>query len=380
MSAFIPGLELNRLFYEDVVRPILVDRFPRLAYSAALIGYGSDVLGYDTPISTDHEWGPRLLLFVRDDDYATLAPALDAALRRDLPPIFHGYSTHFSRPDAADDGVRIPQPTTGPTVDHHIQIYTAASFLSWELGITSVESLTARDWLSFPEQKLLEVTAGAVYVDGLGQLGPLRERLRYYPHDVWLYRLSAQWQRISQEEAFVGRCGDVGDDLGSRITAARLVRDLMRLCFLLERRYAPYSKWLGTAFARLECAGALGPQLAAALAAATWRERDQHLGAAYEYVAQRQNALNVAAAQDPRSSRYHGPPLHPGEGRPYRVIHAERFAGALAAAIRDPDLLDIITSSGLIGGVDQFVDSTDILTHVALCRRVSALAAGSRAE
>jgi hypothetical protein len=64
LDAFIPGLELNRLFFEEVVRPLIAAQFPDLAYSAALIGYGSDVLGYDTVLSTDHEWGPRLLLFL----------------------------------------------------------------------------------------------------------------------------------------------------------------------------------------------------------------------------------------------------------------------------------------------------------------------------
>lgn len=373
MTDFIPGLELNRLFYEAAVRPILAAHFPNLPYSAALIGYGSDVLGYDTPVSADHEWGPRLLLFLRDDDHARHAAAIDDALRRDLPPMFRGYSTNFSAPDAADGGVRILAPTgeNGP-VSHHIEIFTVASFLTWELGVASVDALTARDWLTFPEQKLLEVTAGAVYHDGLGQLNPLRERLRYYPHDLWLYRLSAQWQRISQEEAFVGRTGDVGDDLGSRVVAARLARDLMRLCFLRERRYAPYSKWLGTAFARLSSAETIGPHLAAALAAPSWQERESHLAAAYTLVAEGQNALGLAASQDPRASRYHGPPLHPGAGRPYRVIHAERFAAALRAAIRDPDILSIVATAGLIGAVDQFTDSTDILA-ASLCRRLGAL-------
>ena len=45
---FISGLELNRAYYEEAVRPILASHAPDLAYSAALIGYGSDVLGYDT--------------------------------------------------------------------------------------------------------------------------------------------------------------------------------------------------------------------------------------------------------------------------------------------------------------------------------------------
>jgi hypothetical protein len=40
--------------------------------------------------------------------------------------------------------------------------------------------------------------------------------------------------------------------LGSRIVAARQVRELMRPGFLLERNYWPYPKWFGTAFGRLE--------------------------------------------------------------------------------------------------------------------------------
>jgi hypothetical protein len=44
MSHFMPGLELNRLFYRTVVQPLLAARFPQLSY-AALIGDSSDVLG-----------------------------------------------------------------------------------------------------------------------------------------------------------------------------------------------------------------------------------------------------------------------------------------------------------------------------------------------
>ena len=70
MDTFIAGLELNRLFYQEVVGPLIAAQFPDLAYSAALIGYGSDVLGYDTALSTDHEWGPRLWLFLDGGDEA----------------------------------------------------------------------------------------------------------------------------------------------------------------------------------------------------------------------------------------------------------------------------------------------------------------------
>lgn len=373
LAAFIQGLELNRLFYEEVVRPLLAERFSSVAYSAALIGYGSDVLGYDTVISADHEWGPRLLLFLGTEDLAALGKAIDEMFRRELPSTFRGYSTHFTAPDRAGGGVRQMAPVESGEVHHHIHLLTVEDFLAWELGIASADALSTRDWLTFPEQKLLEVTAGVVYFDGLGRLVPLRHIFAYFPHDIWLYRLSAQWQRISQEEAFVGRTGDVGDELGSRIVAARLARDLMRLCFLLERRYAPYSKWLGTAFTRLACAGRIAPLLSGALAAATWEERQQHLAAAYEIVAHMQNDLGIAEPQDARSSFYYGPPLHPGAGRPYRVIHAERFATALRAAIRDADLRRIADEVGLVGGVDQLADSTDVVSSAAVSRRLGML-------
>jgi hypothetical protein len=56
----------------------------------------------------------------------------------------------------------------------------------------------------------------------------------------------------------MARCGDVGDELGSRLVAARLIEELMRLCFLMEKQYWPYAKWFGTAFSKLACAGRTG--------------------------------------------------------------------------------------------------------------------------
>ena len=84
-------------------------------------------------------------------------------------------------------------------------------------------------------------------------------------HDLWLHLMACQWQRIGQEEAFPGRCAEAGDDVGSAIVTARLARDLMRLALLLNRRYPPYSKWLGTAFARLPGTAGLAASLAAAV-------------------------------------------------------------------------------------------------------------------
>lgn len=59
MTAFVPGIELSRDLYHELVRPILDADFLGLPYSAALLGRGSEVLGFDDEMSTDHDWKAR---------------------------------------------------------------------------------------------------------------------------------------------------------------------------------------------------------------------------------------------------------------------------------------------------------------------------------
>lgn len=345
---FIPGLRLNRIFYFDVVRTLINQYFPGLVHSAALIGYGSDVLGYDTPMSTDHGWGPRLQLFLSPQDHANLATPLHEMLCAKLPPTVEGYSTHFSQPNLADNGTQVLKPYTGGPVNHLVKIETVDRFFTSSLGVSPDTPLTAWDWLALPEQKLLELTAGEVFHDGLQTLGPARARFAYYPQDVWKVKLAAQWQRISEEEPFVGRTGDLGDDVGSWIIAARLVRDLMKLTFLYSCRYAPYSKWLGIAFSRLTIATHLLPHMQALTTAADWRTRETHLIALYQRLAIEHNRLGITPALSASIQNFFG--------RPYQVIFANRFAQAISVTITDPALRNLAH----IGAVDQFTDCVAI--------------------
>src|SRR5260221_13761400 len=99
MPDFIPGLRLSEMFYKEAVKPILDAEFPNLDYSAALIGSGSEILGYDTAQSTDHHWGPRLMLFLSDNDSPTYHKSIYDTLSHKLPNTFHAYSTHFGTRD-----------------------------------------------------------------------------------------------------------------------------------------------------------------------------------------------------------------------------------------------------------------------------------------
>lgn len=355
MPDFIPGLRLSEIFYSEAVRPVLDAHFPGLEHSAALIGSGSDVLGYDSPISTDHHWGPRLLLFLSTRDLEEKGRAISRALSEHLPLKVRGFSTSFGPPD--DIGVRLQKAVESGPVSHMVEFYSVPAYFESYLGIYPKTELEPLDWLTIPEQRLLTVTGGRVYHDGLGELEPVRARLSYYPRDVWLYLLAAQWGRIGEEEAFVGRSGDVGDELGSQVIAARLVRDIMKLCFLMERKYAPYSKWIGTAFSELECALLLAPTLRQVLLSEGWREREEHLSTAYSVIAQMHNELNITAVLKTEVSNYYS--------RPYLVINAARFVEAIRGAITDPAVAALPPG---VGAVDQFIDSTVVQSRPELFR------------
>ena len=358
--AHLPGVELCRSFFAGAVEPLLAEACPGLRYAAARIGPGSDVLGFDTARSVDHDWGPRLEIFCTPGDLARHGARLSALLAHRLPRRFHGWPTHFAPPGAA---VRTMADTGGP-VAHLVRFTDLGAWSTAQLGFDPRDGVTTFDWLATPAQRLAEVTGGAVYRDDDGALTALRRRLHWYPGDVWRYVLAGQWQRIGQEEAFVGRAAEAGDDSGARIVAARLAREVLRLCLLLGRRYPPYGKWLGSAAAAVEQAAPVRAALAAALRARTAAARQSRLCEAYEAAGRWQNRLGLCAAV-PAVRR-------PFYDRPYPVIGAGRFAGALYAALSDP----AVAALPRVGPVDQVVDSTEVLTAPPLCRAVMAAVLG----
>lgn len=359
MKNFVSGLDLNRSFYQEIICRLLADHFPEIKYSAGLIGYGSDVLGYDTQISADHEWGPRMLLFLSKQDYQERSDEIDHMFRSNLPASFQGYSTNFS---PKTGGVqRQEEPSQSREINHKIWIQTTESFLKYSLSIESPDDLEPKDWLTFPEQRLLEITSGEVFFDGLNELHNMRQILAYYPADVWLSMMGAMWSAISQEEAFVGRCGDVGDELGSQLAATRQVQRLMRLCFLIERKYAPYTKWFGTAFKRLDCAARLNPILQNVLEAGDWKTRELALVKAYQFVAAMHNDLQITEPLSTDSTNYYG--------RPFQVIFTDRIAAAINKKIKHPQIKRLPPN---LGSINEIVNNIDVLCSADTARKIIA--------
>jgi hypothetical protein len=239
-------------------------------------------------MSTDHTWSARVIVFVPGEVLVEQGESVQAQLTVRIPDHFDGLPTE-------------------------VNVTTVQQYFLDNLGLDVSVAWDAYDWLSLPEQRLCAMTAGAVFHDDL-DLEKVRLRLAYYPRDVWLYLMLAGWWRVHPEMNLVGRAGYTGDELGSTLIASKIVSGLMHLSFLIERQYAPYMKWFGTAFSELQIADRLSAPLNSALHARSWREREKALGRSYEMIAGAFNDLEIA----PRLT------LEPVRlwGRPFTVRHA----------------------------------------------------------
>jgi Domain of unknown function (DUF4037) len=333
----LPGAELARRFYTEVAEPLLSRALPELRYAAARLGSGSDVLGLDDALSRDHDWGCRLTLLV-DEDARDQVPRISAILEEELPERFGEFP------------VRFPV-TWDSSLSHKVAVATVADFAASRLGVDPSAGLLVLDWLSVTGQSVLEVTAGPVFTDRTRTLAAVRTLLDWYPPDVERYVLAAGWQRICQLLPMMGRTAEAGDELGSRLLSARLAEDSLWLAFALSRRWAPYDKWRGTAFRSLPVAAQLGPLLDAA-AAPPWRDREDALTSACRLLLSVQRERGLPTPE---------PAVIPFYDRPYRTLDGA-VPQALLDDVTDPDVRRL---PPMVGCIEQWVDSTDVLSSPA---------------
>ncbi|MFC7585989.1 hypothetical protein ACFQYP_21285 [Nonomuraea antimicrobica] len=123
-----------------------------VAHGAALIGPGSEVLEFDTARSADHDWGPRVLLFVA----AGRVAEVEAKVVAGLPDRFGGLPTVFGYHGRVRPGVAVAE---------------LGEWLVERLGFDPRAGVSLLDWLAAPWQSLAEVTGGEVFHDGLGRRG-----------------------------------------------------------------------------------------------------------------------------------------------------------------------------------------------------------------
>jgi hypothetical protein len=348
MNNFIKGLDLSEQFYNDVVKPILSEYFAAMKYTSGLIGYGSDVLGYDDEISTDHMWGPRLYLFLEDENIVLKDKILDT-FSKEFPYEYKGYSVNFSLPDPNDGGVRHPEYISSGNVSPLVFIYTFDDYLREYLGTNNLDNLSALDWLAFSEHRLLAMTSGKLFVDGLDICESLK-KISFYPEQVKLFLIASNWSHVAEEQAFVRRCFDVGDEIGSVLVCSRIAERLMRLSFLYCNKYAPYSKWFGKAFNLLPIDEKIKTTIRNAVTADSIVNRENNIVLAQKMLADLHNALDTTEFVNVKIESYFG--------RDIKVIFADKIFNETAKKIKDTLLADC-PFIGTLSEVSNFTTFSD---------------------
>lgn len=341
---FIPGLDLCESFFKEIALPIIKAHYPQLRFSAGLVGYGSDVIGFDDPMSIDHMWGPRFYLFLEEADLP-LAEALMALFAQEFPLTYQGYPVNFSAPDPDDNGVRHMELIEQRPISPLVWIDSLRGHLGRYLGTYLPDSQDPIDWLCVSEHRLLGATSGRIFYDDLN-VEAERQRIAFYPQEVQLYLLASQWALIAEEQAFITRTGVRGDEIGTRLITGRILERIMRLYFHYRKRYAPYSKWFGSAFVRLSGEAELNRHLVAAIQADTWQVREEAILEALVKAGELHNQSGLTEPLDLSTQPYFG--------RPIRVLQAERFAEALQARLEG----SVLRKLPLIGSLSQVANLT----------------------
>ena len=136
----------------------------------------------------------------------------------------------------------------------------------------------------------------------------------------------------------------------------------MRLAFLIERKYAPYSKWFGSAFQQLQCADTLSPLLERVVRAENWQIREEYLGKAAMILAQMCNDLEVIKSMPTSLTQFHD--------RPFHVIQGEAIGRLFWEAIQDETVKKLPLG---VGKIDQITDNVDILSFTERSRSLAGL-------
>jgi hypothetical protein len=218
-------------------------------------------------------------------------------------------------------------------VNHLIEISTFEDYLKNKYSIKKINNFQNKDWLDFSDQILLEITSGTVFYDGLNKVNNMREELKFYPLDICKLRIAVLWNYIWNKEAFIGRSIEINDYIGLKINTFRIVNYLIKILFYLEKRYIPYSKWLGFAFKQLNKFNDVNNIIINILNENLPEKIEGNLCLLYEKVIELQNKNKDLPYIKNKTRDFFD--------RPYKIIFSENIVEELKNSIEDKEIKNI---------------------------------------
>ena len=224
------GIELSKAYFEECGKPMLEREFSEFLdrIAVGLVGHGSECFGFDDDISPDHDFEPGFCIWLTEEDEQAFGFKLFRAYSK-LPKEFMGVKClDRSAMGSKEKGVR--------TISEFYSAYTGRKGAPecWQ------------DWIYTPSHYFAEATNGEVFCDPLGEFTRIRDIIKNgMPEDVRLKKIASCALHMAQSGQYnYKRCIAHGELGAARFALNEFAKNAAELTFLLERRHAPYYKWI----------------------------------------------------------------------------------------------------------------------------------------
>lgn len=243
----VKGLELAEKYYKVYGEKMIKEQFPEVAgqIAAGLVGYGSECLGFDDEISMDHDYGPSFCIWLPREIYGQYGEKMQEAYDA-LPKEFMGFSGRVEEEQGKG----------------RVGILCLEDFYLEILGRNSAPE-AAQEWFAIPEPALSAAVSGRVFEDSLGRFTEIREALlAYYPEEVWRKKLAESLAKAAQAGQYnYARAMKRGERVAAEISLTEFVKEAMKIVYLLNRKYAPFYKWMHRGMKELPICSEIGDML-----------------------------------------------------------------------------------------------------------------------
>lgn len=208
------GLELGRELAHQVAQDIELN-LPDLApyMCLALVGTGSECLGFDDAISEDPDFTKRCQLFLPADIYETNKERLQSYFKN------YAYGT--------------------------VQVECISEFYQ-RYTLYPEGPQCEKEFRRVPQDLLCTATNGEVFLDNFGSFTHIRQRLlAYYPEDIRLRKIAYELNQLAQSGQYnLPRMLQRDDTIAASLALHQFVHHYMLLVHLFNKSYAPFYKWL----------------------------------------------------------------------------------------------------------------------------------------
>ena len=234
------GLELSRLYYEQFGKKMIEEQFGEYAdrITVGLAGEGSECLGFDDEISTDHDFEPGFCMWIDEADERIFGFKLERAYAR-LPKEFMGYSRQI----------------LAPAGGRRKGVLVSENFCERFLGTEGVSRpLTLTEWMRLPSEALAAFSSGEIFKEGNNKFSSARkEILKGYPLDVKKKKLASALSFIAQSGCYnYKRCLEHGENGGAQLAIFEFIDNATKAIYILNDKYRPFYKWIFRGMRELE--------------------------------------------------------------------------------------------------------------------------------